>query len=133
MIRVEVTGPPLDIAKDAEKQYRREASRVLGRSATILLREVKQQLRRTTGGEPQEGAPPVKRSGDLARSFRRLRPRVRKNVATSGVKSSHPGAGRLEYGGVDSRGIRTFPHPYLGPAIARVEGEITRMLEDVVK
>ena len=138
MIRIEVSGPPLDIAKDAEKQFRKDARKAIGQAGTVLLREVKKQLRRTSSRETAgPGEPPARRTGELIRSFRRLRPRVRTRagatVATSGVKSTHPGAGRVEYGGVDRRGIRTFPHPYIGPAIDAAEAEVERLLTQVIE
>lgn len=46
-----------------------------------------------------------------------------------GVDPEHSYARRMEWGGIDSRGIRILPRPYLEPTAIRIEPMIQRILE----
>ena len=53
-------------------------------------------------------------------------------MAQSGVYSNSPYAVRQEFGGTDVRGVRLFERPYLRPALATVEPDIHRLIEERV-
>lgn len=129
-----VTGAPIDLADELEEEFRNNARNGLTECGEVYLGHVRETLRRRKGPDPApEGEPPAAQEGDLAESFRRLPTRVRGRSASSGVESEHPGAARLEHGKVDVRGIRTFPHPYFGPAAEASEAEITAILTKLVR
>lgn len=70
--------------------------------------------------------------------------KLRQSITTSGpiwdgwnvrveVGSSMPYAARLEYGGVDRRGVRILPRPYFQVTMTREEPAIDRILETAVR
>lgn len=79
------------------------------------------------------GEPPARLYGDLARSITHSAPKwdgweVQTEVGTNLAK-----ARRLEYGGVDSRGIRILPRPYFAPTVLREEMALEQILERAAK
>lgn len=133
-IKLMVSGATLDLADELEEEFRRNARGALDKCGEVLLKNVRANLARRKGPDAApQGEPPAMQEGDLSRSFRRLPTRVKGRVASSGVESAHPGAARLEWGKTDSRGIRTFPHPYLAPAQEASEAEITEILTELVR
>jgi hypothetical protein len=138
--KIVVTGEPnVNIVHEAAlTAFKKEARSAMRESQEELLRAVKAQLRKSKDPPAPPGQPPALRFEDqpfLMSSFRTMRVRVRKFSVTGGVFSDHPGAGRLEYGATDIRGITTFPHPYLGPAMKdaepRIHNILSRVLADV--
>lgn len=131
-LKVVVYGDKIDLADDLRDEFHAEAKDAVIEGANILIREVDRLLtmrRGTSRTAAPEGQPPEQDTAELVRSFTVLPGRVKGNVASSGVQSKHPGANRLEFGFTDRRGIRTFPHPFMAPAIANTETEIGELLE----
>ena len=131
-VKVKVYGDKLDLADELQEEFHQQAKDVAAEAADILLGEVKTLLKLRIGSlqtAAPEGQPPEFDTGALEKSFKKIPPRVKGRVASSGVQSNDPGANRLEYGATDSRGIRTLPHPYVRPALANVEEKVTRLVE----
>ena len=130
-IRVEVYGDSLiDAADEILEEIEPRAREAVREAADMLLNEVRRLLRLRSGPPAApEGEPPAKRTGELLKSFRRIPVSVKGRVVSSGIQSNHPGANRLEFGVVDKLGRRTLPHPYIRPAMERMEGPITAFLE----
>jgi hypothetical protein len=132
-IKVVVHGEVLDLADELQDDFHRDAKAVVEEGAGMLLGDVQRRLRQRSGTfrtAAPEGEAPEFDVGDLYRSFKLIAPRVTGRVATSGIRSDHPGANRLEYGKTDVRGIRTLPHPYLRPAMEAMEEPIGRLLQE---
>ena len=78
------------------------------------------------------GDPPRTVTGALFRSARKGKvtvssdKRLIQGTIRVGGKSA-PGANRLEFGKLDKRGVKTFPHPFVRPAFARVQGFAQRL------
>jgi len=118
-VRLFVKETRVDLAGQAERQFRKRVRRAMRSATGVLLENVQLQLRKRTGPKPAPAQePPARQSGELAKSFRRLPIKVKRFSASGGIYTDDPGAARLEWGKVDGRGIRTFPHPYIGPAAA---------------
>jgi hypothetical protein len=167
--RISVQPTKIDLLKQADDSFKKNARRALTQSSQVLLRSVQYQLRRTKPGGRSRGRnpasapgePPAYQTGRLAKSWKRLRTRLRRGYASSGVTSSEKRAFALEYGEVigvrkvgkaGSRRRRTFnalvrglanfgvgnlyrvaPRPYLKAASDDAEPEITRILTEVVQ
>jgi len=123
----------LDLADELRDEFHAVAKEAVRDGAQLLLREV-DRLLTLRHGTPQtaapEGEPPEQDTAGLVRSWDLVNPRVRGDMVQAGIKSNHPGAVRLEYGLTDARGIRTFPHPYIRPAMATTEGPIGELLAE---
>jgi len=106
MLRLGVkTEKALTVEQWADISFKKNAKAALKRSSDELLKHVKFQLLRRRGPEPSgPGEPPVRQTGKLAKSFKRLRVRLRKGYGSSGVTSDLPRAYVLEYG--ETKGSR---------------------------
>lgn len=132
-LKVTVYGDRIDLADELMDEFHDQAKSAVAEGADVLLDEVKRLLtlrRGTARTAAPEGQPPEQDAAQLEKSFRRIPPRVRGRVASSGIRSDHPGGNRLEWGFTDSRGIRTLPHPFLAPAIANTDERIGQLLEE---
>jgi hypothetical protein len=132
-LKVTVYGDKIDLADELRDEFHAEAKDAVSEGAGVLLDEVQRLLslqRGTSRTAAAEGQPPEQDTADLYRSFRKIPPRVRGNVASSGIKSNHPGGNRLEWGFTDARGIRTLSHPFLRPAIANTDARIGELLRE---
>lgn len=129
-MRVTVYGDKLDLADELMEEFHAEAKSAVHDAAALQLAEVKRLLALRRGTPAPGGEPPAEQTQDLLRSFRLIAPRIRGAVASSGWRSLHPGANRLEFGFTDVRGIRTLPHPYARPAIANTEAAVERLLQE---
>lgn len=132
-MKIQVTGAKVDLADELEEAFLEPAKQGV-REAAEHFRDVTQRLLRKRKAPPAAapGEAPAMRMGDLARSIKVLPVRVRGRVVSSGIRSDDPGAARLERGFTDSRGIRTFPHPFLAPAAVEAEPGITAILERLI-
>lgn len=138
--RIVVLGDPKKkdgeaVAEDALKVFQREAKSAMREASDELLRAVHSQLRKSTTPPAAPGQPPAYRGEvpTLMGSFKRITARATRTSVSGGVQSSHPGAGRLEWGGTDSRGVHTFPHPYLSPAVEAAEPSVHNILSRVLE
>lgn len=77
------------------------------------------------------GEPPATQTGKLRQSITFGEAKWDGWNVTCEVGSSMPYAQRLEWGGVDSRGIRILPRPYFEPTFLREVATIERILEDL--
>lgn len=127
---VRVTMQIPELSKEVEKEFRRNARKVVGEGAKVLHKEIRRRLSRAGSRAAEPGEAPTKRSGKLMRSVKRTSTRVSRYGASAGVRISHPGAARLEFGAVDSRGIRTLPYPYVRPSIEAKRAEIEKIIAD---
>lgn len=129
-IRVRLSAE--EFSGNLEGEVLEGAEEVVGRAADRTVERVKSLLSRPFAGRPTEpGSPPLKRRGDLAASVRRTPVESDgKRIVSSRVIVDDEGAGRLEFGAVDKRGIRTFPHPFLRPAFEEMQDEIDDMLRE---
>ena len=157
------TEQALTMEQYADQAFKKNARRALQQASQVLLRNTQYQLRRRKGnGIPSApGEPPAMQTGALAKSFKRLRVRLRRNYGSSGVTSDDPGAYVLEWGTTVAssgafkvagrtgrklanrflRGLapvlgqgvyRIAPRPYLKPASDDSEQQITEVLEAVI-
>lgn len=78
------------------------------------------------------GEPPAVLRGHLRQSITHSPPQWDGWTVWTEVGTNQPQAARLEWGGVDSRGIRILPRPYLAPSVVRAEETINRILEESV-
>lgn len=128
----------------------------MNRASELWLTAVQAELSRR--GDPEPGAPPAYRTGELYRSFQTTGVTVNRSgkMLRAGVKSDHPAAGLLEFGGIvvrdgslagltvrkrrerkhelgktGGRGVvRYQPHPYLRPAAEKNRERIIAAMED---
>jgi hypothetical protein len=131
-VKIVVYGDKLDLADEIGEEFVQEAKDVAGEAGDIMLAEA-QRLAKLRVGTAQtaapEGQPPEFDTGAFYRSLKRITPRVKGRVASSGIQSNDPGAARIEWGATDSRGIRTLPHPIFRPAAANSEQPITDLCQ----
>lgn len=135
-IKVAVFNDKIDLADELEDDFHQTAKDAVGEGADILLDAFQRKLRQRPGTKRTSapaGESPEEDTGHLAASFRKIPPRIRGRVASSGVQSDDPGANRVEFGATDVRGIRTFPHPYAAPAMAESEAPIDALLQERLK
>lgn len=131
MMTVVVYGDRLDLADELQEEFYPQALSAANEAADMALGEIQRRLslrRGTAKTAAPEGEPPEQDTAGLLRSWKTMPARIDGRMVSSGVKSNHPGASRLEFGFTDSRGIRTFPHPYIAPSFAAMEGPIERLL-----
>lgn len=122
----------IDLADELEEDAIPWAKQLVSEAGDMGLAEVRRLLslrRGTAQTVAPEGQPPEFDEGGLYESYEKIPPKVKGRIATSGVQSDHPGAGRLEYGKTDARGIRTLPHPAVGPAFQNIEEKVTDLIE----
>lgn len=161
--RIQVQPSELNLWKDADADFKKNARRLLRQASDVLLNHTKYQLLRRRGNEVSApGEPPVSHTGKLAKSFKRIRVRLRKGYGSAGITSSHPAAYALEWGetvasrtafkitgqrgrriankflrglgSVTGLGVyRLAPRPYLQPAADESEDEITKILIQVLE
>jgi hypothetical protein len=127
VITATVYNDKIDLADDIEEDFRLAAEAGVRDAAQLLLDKVRDKLqarRGTARTSAPPGEPPEYDEGDLFRSWKLLPTRLRGRMAESGIKSNNVYAVRLEYGKTDKRGVRTFPHPYVRPAMKEVEPAI---------
>lgn len=79
------------------------------------------------------GEPPAILFGQLRQSIHHSAPTWEGWAVSTEVGTNQPQARRLEWGGVDSRGIRILPRPYFEPSVLRSEERIEAVLEGAVK
>lgn len=131
--KVTLIGDKLDLADELAEEFEAQAKEAVSEAADLLLHEVQRNLRLRVGTRKTVapiGQPPEFDTGALLASFRKIAPRVKGRVASSGIRSNHPGANREEFGKTDVRGIRTFPHPYVAPAMAVVDEPVNALLQE---
>jgi hypothetical protein len=131
-LKVVVYGGRLDLADELEEEFHAQAKDAVYEAAGLLLGEVERVLHLRIGTlatAAPPGEPPEFDTGALAASFKRLPPRIKGRIASSGIGSDDPGANRLEFGKTDIRGIRTMPHPFVAPAIKAMDEPIGRLLQ----
>lgn len=132
-----------ELEKDILKAFNKERTKAMQAASRVLLANTRTWL--NLYKYPPEGKPnmpPARRSAmrgkkgaerSLYSSFKRLAIRSRKYSITGGIKSDHPGAGRVEWGATDVRGIRTFPHPYMNPAAEQSETAIFNIFDRLLE
>ena len=158
--RLSVRATKIDLVQQADADFKKNARRALTQSSQVLLRYTQFYVRRQRGPNPSApGEPPAMQTGKLAKSFKRLRTRLRKGYGSAGITSSEPYSYMLEYGttvvahkignkklrGRANRLLRGFgrvlgnavyrvaPRPYLKPAQDDAEPEVTRILTEVIQ
>jgi hypothetical protein len=130
---LQITGDVLDLADELQEEFVDGAKVAMRQGSRLLRDEVRRRLRLRKGPVPApEGEPPAEQTGELVRSIKVLPVRVRGRVVSGGIKTDHPGATRLEFGAVDKRGVRTFPHPFLLASQEAVADEVTRLLNEAI-
>lgn len=130
-IKVKIYTDKVDLADELEEDFHATAKEALGEAADLLLGDIRRRLsaRRGPASAPA-GEAPAMQTGALARSYKRIAPRIRGRIASSGIISRDPGANRQEFGAVDKRGIRTLPHPHVRPAMDAMEAPIEALLAE---
>lgn len=78
------------------------------------------------------GEPPAVLFGRLRQSITHSAPVWDGWIVSTEVGSNVVYARRMEWGGIDSRGIRILPRPYFAPTILREEEAIERILSTAV-
>lgn len=79
------------------------------------------------------GEPPAVLFGQLRQSIHHSAPKWEGWTVSTEVGTNRPQARRLEWGGVDARGIRIAPRPYMEPSALRAEPQIETILEGAVR
>lgn len=79
------------------------------------------------------GEPPAVMFGKLRQSIAVSDPQWDGWNVEVEVGTNLPYARRMEWGGVDSRGIRILPRPYFGPTVLREQDALDRILEGVFR
>lgn len=79
------------------------------------------------------GEPPATLFGTLRQSIHHSPPKWEGWAVSTEVGTNQPQARRLEWGGVDNRGVRILPRPYVEPSTLRAEAGIEALLEGAVK
>lgn len=79
------------------------------------------------------GEPPAILFGTLRQSINHSAPKWEGWTVSTEVGTNQPQARRLEWGGVDKRGVRILPRPYMEPSTLRAEPQIEAILEGAVK
>lgn len=105
------------------------AKMAVNAGADMVLDHMDQLLSRPSPAAP--GEPPGELLGELRASLRKLPLRVLRWSVRSGIETRHPGANRLEFGKTDSKGRKTFPHPYVRPTFQALKGRLDRLFEAV--
>lgn len=160
--RIRVQPTKIDLRAYADAQFKKNARVRLRRASDVLLKHVKFQLLRRRGPQPSApGEPPAAQTGRLAKSFKRLRVRLRRGYGSAGVTSDEKRAYVMEYGearhgrvlgdiagkkgrrfagrvakalsGFSLSVYRVAPRPYLKPAAEEAEDEITDILRGVLE
>lgn len=75
------------------------------------------------------GEAPAVLYGRLRQSIAWTEPTWEGNTVSAEVGTNVEYARRLEWGGVDGRGVRLLPRPYMEPTVQRMAGEIAAILE----
>lgn len=78
------------------------------------------------------GEPPAVLFGALRQSITHSAPKWEGWAVFTDVGSNKVYARRLEWGGVDSRGVRILPRPYFEPTFLREQEAVERILESAV-
>lgn len=126
-------GAKLDLAEELREEFHKTAKDAVEDAAAIALREVDRLLTQRKGTKKtaaEPGQPPEVDTAQLVASYTLLPGRIKGNVASSGVRSKDPGANRVEFGGTDIHGRRSFPHPAVRLAFENVEDAVTALLEE---
>jgi hypothetical protein len=135
-VRVRVYGNKLDLADELAEEFHAEAKPIVAEGRDMLLSRVQQLLTRRRGTAQTVapvGEPPEVDTFELVNSWKPTPVTVRRDSVRAGIRSNLLGKVlRLEYGGTDSRGIRTLPRPFLRPAIAEMDGPIGRLFEELL-
>lgn len=79
------------------------------------------------------GEPPAIMHGTLRQSITHSPPKWDGWTVSTEVGTNQPQGRRLEWGGVDKRGVRILPRPYFEPSALRAEPAIERLLETAVR
>lgn len=127
-IRVRVVPSPTGrkdfkgLHEEARQEWQPRAARAVTQSAQMLWHQITRSLARTAAQPSAPGMPPRRVTGDLLRSVKLGKTRVAKYRVTARIWTRHPGAEKLEYHGVHKR-------PFFRPAIEKLKGTISRILE----
>lgn len=79
------------------------------------------------------GEPPAVLYGRLRQSIAWTEPEWEGNTVTAEVGTNVEYARRLEFGGVDARGVRILPRPYFEPTVQRLSAELAAILEEAFR
>jgi hypothetical protein len=94
--------------------------------------EIGRSLARRSVGPATPGAPPRTLTGEIRRlAAKRRKVRVAKYTVTGTFWIRHPAVNRLEFGGVDKKGRRTFPHPFVRPAFEKIKAAVEKRFREV--
>jgi hypothetical protein len=128
-IRVRI--PAEEAWGDLEGDAMAGAIAVVERAADMAVARARQILQSAGAGAgaAAPGAPPRERTGDLGKSIMRepataIASRKGARGVTTRVLVTDPGGARQEFGDIDVRGIRTFPHPFLRPAFEDIGADV---------
>lgn len=137
----------LDGMGDAEmKKLRAPAERAVKRASMHFEGAVKKTLSGKRSGRiysvgkrgrkhqaSAPGEPPASLTGKLRQSITRSDPVWDGWSVSASIGSALPYARRLEFGGVDRRGVRILPRPYFAPTSLREGPAIDKILEESVR
>jgi hypothetical protein len=79
------------------------------------------------------GEPPAVLFGKLRQSITHIGPTWEGFHVSGEVGTNLEYAARLEYGGVDSRGVQILPRPYLAPTVLEEEDRLEQILTTAVR
>lgn len=125
------------------KQMRPRAEAAVGNAARLFAGEIQLTLAGPRHGRIYQigkhhniahqasapGEPPAVLTGRLRQSIAWTKPHWSGNTVTSEVGTNVKYARRLEYGGMDSRGVMIEKRPYFAPTILRIEPAIAAIFE----
>lgn len=131
------------LGDDAFRELRPRAAAAVRRAAISLTAGVQQTLTGARSGRVYKisktgrlhvasapGEPPAVLYGRLRQSITWTEPVWDGNTVTAEVGTNVEYAARLEYGGIDRRGVRMLPRPYMEPTVLRMARTIAEILEE---
>lgn len=123
-------------------ELRPKAEATVERVAMYFTGEVQKTLSGRRSGKPYRigkrgrthiasapGEPPAVLTGRLRQSIGWSEPKWEGDTVSSEVGTNVVYARRLEFGGIDSRGVKIEARPYWAPTILRIEPTVERMFE----
>jgi phage gpG-like protein len=130
------------LGEDILAELRPRAAQAVERSVIHLTGEVQRTLAGKRTGRSYKvsktgrlhiasapGEPPAVLTGRLRQSIAFTAPEWEGNTVSARVGTNVAYARRLEYGGIDSRGVKIDARPYWAPAYLKAEPVISRFLE----
>ena len=121
----------IDLAEELEEEFRSEAKQAVRDGVDIMVAEIQANANRFTSGESRPGHFPVRRTGELAQSFKRGSVRLGRDKASVTGETvstlSYEEVNGVEYGHTKPTGERVLPRAFIRPAQVTAEPKIAAL------